>query len=89
MVIVIFHLKFLFKTLDCYSIKKLFTFFIFIFAFKILLGASAAAQPKSGKFSNKCGPSAIIMEVMCMNCSGLVSPSACCYTEQESRQVVF
>ncbi|KAM7445988.1 ATP-dependent RNA helicase ddx1 [Porites harrisoni] len=25
-------------------------------------GASAAAQPKSGKFSNKCSPSAIIME---------------------------
>ena len=76
MVIIIFHLKLLFKTL-------------FIFAFKIFLGASAAAQPKSGKFSNKCSPSAIIMEVMCMNCSVLVLPSTCCYTEQVSRQVVF
>ena len=43
---------------------------------KIFPGASAAAQPKSGKFSNKCSPSAIIMEVLCMNCSVLVSPSA-------------
>ena len=32
-------------------------------------------QPKSGKFSNKCSPSAIIMEVLCMNCSVLVSTS--------------
>ena len=27
------------------------------------LGASAVVQPKSGKFNNKCSPSAIIMEV--------------------------
>jgi len=27
------------------------------------LGASAVAQPKSGKFNNRCSPSAIIMEV--------------------------
>ena len=27
------------------------------------LGASAVAQPKPGKFSNRCSPSAIIMEV--------------------------
>lgn len=84
-----FSLKVPFQDTQLFQYQKVIYFFIFIFAFKIFVGASAAALPKSGKFSNKCSPSAIIMEVLCMNCSVLVSLSACCYTEQESRQVVF
>ena len=39
------------------------------FFFGGLPGASAMAQPKPGKFSNRCSPSAIIMEVRVTICS--------------------